>query len=197
MGRPKPLLPWDGTTVIGAVVDSLLGGGVHPVVVVVAEGGQLAERVGAELAARGGRVRLARNPRPEEGMLSSVLAGLAALGGGRRLARTGTALCVCPADHPAIRAATVERLVAAAAGGGGGGIWVPRWRGRRGHPLVVTPDLVPEVEGLDPAVGLRQLLARRAGRVVEVEVDDAGVVRNLNTPASYERARRDSPRRSG
>ncbi len=117
-------------------------------------------------------------------MLSSILAGLEALGGAAALAERGEPLVICPGDHPAIRAGTVRRLLAAARPGTA---VVPRHQGRRGHPLVVAADLVAELPRLDPAVGLRQLLAGRADAVHELAVDDPGVLLDLDRPEDYER----------
>jgi CTP:molybdopterin cytidylyltransferase MocA len=48
--------------------------------------------------------------------------------------------------------------------------------------------VVRDVDDLDPAIGLRQLLERRP--VTELAVDDPGVVADLDTPDEYERLRR-------
>ena len=181
MGRPKPLLEWAGTTLLGALVDALCRGGVERVVVVVAGGDRAlaaeAERLGA---------RVARNERPERGMLSSVVEGLDALGGAAGLAASGRALLVTPVDHPAIRPATVVELLAAASESPRD-LLVPVHEGRRGHPLLVPAELVVSIPALDPAVGLRQLLDRFRSRVAELPVEDPGVVLNVNTPEAYRR----------
>ena len=181
MGRPKPLLPWGDGTVVGSLVAALAAGGVAEVVLVVAPGD-------AELAAWGRRegLRVAVNPHPEEGMLSTVLAGLAALGGPDALAAAGRPLLVTPADLPALSPATVAAVLAALAGGAP--LAVPAHAGRRGHPLGIAPGRVPEIPGLDPAVGLRQLVERGGDGVVEVPVDDPGAVGDLDTPEDYRRA---------
>jgi CTP:molybdopterin cytidylyltransferase MocA len=180
MGRPKLLLPWGETTVIGATVAALHGGGIGEVVLVAPPGGGgLAHWAAAE------GWRLAVNPHPEGGMLSSIRAGLAAAGGTANLAAAGRALVVCPADLPALRpstvAALIERFTASPRP-----LAVPLHQGRRGHPLLLAPRLIPEIDTLDPEVGLHQLLDRHPEGLLEVEVDDPGVVRDIDTPAEYE-----------
>lgn len=166
---------------------------------------EVVERLRERGGGVGGAARLpelvvAFNPDPERGMLSSVLAGLDALAGGAAgegdapegaPLRPAEPLLVCPADLPALAAETVAAVLRglAAAGarpGGRRGLAVPVHAGRRGHPLAVAPRLVPEIPGLDPAVGLRQLLERRPEEVAEVPVDDPGCVRDLDTPEDYE-----------
>lgn len=217
MGRPKLLLPFGEGTVLGATLAALAGGGARRIAVVARPddprlAGWLAGPAGEELAQRlrGGRAPgagghpelvVAFNPDPERGMLSSVLAGLDALAGrsgpeggppeGAPL-RPEEPLLVCPADLPALSPETVAAVLAALAAPGAGtrpGLGVPVHGGRRGHPLAVAPGLVPEIPGLDPAVGLRQLLDRHPHEVAEVPVDDPGAVRDLDTPEDYETLR--------
>ncbi len=181
MGRPKLLLPYRGRPLLRALLDSLAGAGVEKMVVVVAPGEaalrDLAEEAGAAVAV---------NPDPSRGMLSSVWAGLEALGGGERLAARGRALLVVPADHPAVASGTIGRL-AKAVEGGEAALALPVFEGRRGHPLAIAGRLVPEIAGLDPAIGLRQLLEARAAELLELPVEDPGVVLDVDTPEDYRR----------
>jgi molybdenum cofactor cytidylyltransferase len=91
-------------------------------------------------------------------------------------------IVVCPADLPALRASTVARVLEEA---GGHLLTVASYHGRRGHPLVIAPSLIPEIETLDLSVGLRELLDRHPDRVHEVEVDDPGAVHDVDTPEEY------------
>lgn len=180
MGRPKLLLPFAGGTVIGGTLTSLLAGGADRVAVVTAPGdGELA----AWAQDREGVVAVV-NPDPSRGMLSSVRCGLDALGGPAALAAGATPLLVTPADLPALAAATVAAVTAALTAGA---LAVPLHDGRRGHPLAIAPHLLPEVGELDLDAGLRQLLERHAGAVVEVPVDDPGCLRDVDTPEDYRR----------
>lgn len=136
----------------------------------------------------GSGVTLAVNPAPERGMLSTIRAGIAALGGAAVLASRGEVLLVCPGDVPALRAETIAGLLARQAASGAP-LAVPVHRGRRGHPLAIAPLLLSEIDGLDLAVGLRQLLDRHAAELLEVEVDDPGAVEDVDTPEDYRRLR--------
>jgi molybdenum cofactor cytidylyltransferase len=181
MGRPKLLLPWRGAPLVAGVVAALRQGGVDAIVLVTAAGDE-------ELRtwARGAGLTVAINPEPDRGMLSSLQAGIAALGGAVELARRGETLLVSPADLPNLRAETVAALLGRMAETGAP-IAVPVHRGRRGHPLAIAPALIPEIDGLDPEVGLRQLRDRHAAELLELAVDDAGVIEDVDTPEEYER----------
>jgi molybdenum cofactor cytidylyltransferase len=201
MGRPKLLLPYRDGTVLGALVAALRAAGVSPIVLVAAADdaemrawctAAAVEDAAAAAAATvlAGELIVALNAAPERGMLSSILAGLTALGGAGSLAAGQAPLLVCPGDLPALRPETVVELLrrreAASAG-----LAVPVHRGRRGHPLAVAPALIPEIETLDPGRGLRQLLDLHPAALLLVEVDDPGCIADLDTPEDYDRLRTD------
>jgi molybdenum cofactor cytidylyltransferase len=207
MGRPKLLLPFAGEanaggaggTVIGATLAALAAGGAGRIAVVTREGDSplrawLRGQAAAEIARRTGRDRASGpklvavvNPHPERGMLSSIVIGLEALGG-PGAGGGPEPLLVCPADLPELAPATVvavlDRLAAS-----GAGLAVPVHAGRRGHPLAIAAGLAAEIPGLDPAVGLRQLVERHPDRLAEVPVADPGCVRDLDTEEDYRRLR--------
>jgi molybdenum cofactor cytidylyltransferase len=213
MGRPKLLLPaGGGETVVGATVRPLVEGGVERVCVVVGPvvgpgaGPGREDRDAERLRdwALGHGFTVAVNPDPERGMLSSILEGLAALGGADALAggpAQGQVLLVTPADLPGLRPSTVRSVLRARAAadaalavpvvalGGPSGR-----RLKRGHPLAIAPRLLHEVAELDLAVGLRQLLDRHPDEILEVPVDDPGCVHDVDTPEDYRRVA--TPRRS-
>lgn len=181
MGRPKLLLPFQGRPVVAGVTEALRQAGAEPIVLVTS-----AERTDVQDWARAAGLRVAINPAPERGMLSTVQAGIAALGGGDELARRGEVLLVAPADLPVLQAATVTELLRRQAAAGAP-LAVPVIAGRRGHPLAIASELIPEIATLDLDVGLRQLLDRHAAEVLEVEVADPGAVEDVDTPRDYER----------
>ncbi len=187
MGRPKLLLPYGGGTVLGALVGALRAAGASPVVVVAAaDDAEMRAWCAAAAVDPTGGLTVALNAAPERGMLSSILAGLAALGGASRLAGGQAPLLVCPGDLPALRPETVVELLRRREAAGAG-LAVPVHGGRRGHPLAVAPALISEIETLDPGRGLRQLLDLHPGDLLCVEVDDPGCIADLDTPEDYER----------
>lgn len=182
MGRPKLLLPFKGGPLVAGVVNALLGGGAGEIVLVTSpDDGDLqgwARRAGIESAV---------NPDPGRGMLSSIREGIAALGGSAELARRGAILLVAPADLPNLQAETVLDLLRRMRESGAP-IAEPVFQGKRGHPLAIAPRLIPEIDTLDPNVGLRQLRNRHEAELLEMETADAGVVQDVDTPEDFERA---------
>jgi len=169
MGRPKLLLPFRDGTILGSLIQALREGGISEIVLVIAPGDEALRTWGAEAG-----VRVAVNPEPERGMLSTILEGIAVAG-------DRETLVVCPADLPALLPSTVRTVLAEQAP-----LAVPSYRGRRGHPLVISPELIPEIGTLHLDVGLRELLERHPERLRIVEVDDPGCVRDVDTPEEYQ-----------
>jgi molybdenum cofactor cytidylyltransferase len=180
MGRPKLLLPFRGRPLVAGVVDALRRGGVNGIVLVTSPGDE-------ELRAwaREAGLILAVNPDPARGMLSSIRAGIAAVGGSAALAERGETLLVSPADLPNLAAGTVATLLRRMAETGAL-VAVPVYRGKRGHPLAISPVLIPEIDTLDAEVGLKQLRDRHEAELLEVEVEDPGAVQDVDTPEDYE-----------
>jgi molybdenum cofactor cytidylyltransferase len=115
------------------------------------------------------------NDRPERGMLSSFITGLAALGADLPVA---DALLLSPVDFPAVAPSTVAALLDAVLETGSG-VAVPSHDGRRGHPLALAGEAVAAIRTLDPEIGLRQLLQLHAYRTVAV--DDPAIHLDFDT----------------
>jgi CTP:molybdopterin cytidylyltransferase MocA len=197
-GVAKALLPHPAGSYLAAIAATARDVGLLDAVVVV--GAPFGDEVAAHARCLGLQVRV--NPAPERGMASSVALGFAAIAGG-----PAAAAWLWPVDHPAVTAATLRRLIAALgavlgavlgealgsalgptlgeAGAAGAEVARPCYRGRGGHPPLIARALWPALAACgDRADGARGVL--RAARVVAVEVDDPGVVRDVDTPADRE-----------
>ena len=173
MGQPKALLSVSGESFLRRTVRALRAGGCDPVCVVVAEGeGSLA----AEAEAAGASVLM--NPAPGEGPITSLRVALASLGD------SVAGFAYLPVDHPMVRADTVASLLDAARATDAP-LTVPMYAGKRGHPAVFGRALFPELA--DPALqgGARTVVHRHLTGALLVEVDDAGVLTDIDTPEAY------------
>jgi molybdenum cofactor cytidylyltransferase len=64
-------------------------------------------------------------------------------------------------------------------------IIIPSFRGRRGHPVLFPTAVIGEIFG---AATLRDIVRRDPERVQVVEVEDEGVILDLDTGEDYRRA---------
>ena len=173
MGTQKMLLPFGDTTVVGAVVRTALASRAGGALVVV---GADREAVRREVEPRG--VRIAINEHFELGMLSSIQAGLGALPAG------ADAAVILLGDQPFLAAGVVDAVIAAYEDGGKG-IIIPAFQGRRGHPVLIDLKFRDEILATDPAEGLRRLMRDHPEEIRIVEVGDANILRDLDTPEDY------------
>jgi molybdenum cofactor cytidylyltransferase len=178
MGTQKLLLPYGDATVIESVVRKALDSGVDKVMVVL---GADRETVRARLEKY--PLTIVSNENYRRGMLSSVQAGFAAL------PADAAAAIVMLGDQPAVPIQAVQTVVQAFRESGKG-IIIPTCGGRRGHPVLMAIKYKPAIATLDPDVGLRQLRLEHPEEVLEVEVGDPAVLRDLDTPEDYELEKR-------
>jgi molybdenum cofactor cytidylyltransferase len=170
MGSCKQLLPLGEGRVIDRCLEALLTGGIGEVAVVVAENG---DAVAA--AAREYPVRVVVNREPDGDMSSSVRCGRDAL------SAAGSGVIVSLCDYPLVSAATIAALIAAH-GESPGSIIMPCHGGRRGHPLLFSRPILDE---LTDDLILRDLVRRDPGRLRCFDVDDPGVLLDMDTPEDY------------
>jgi molybdenum cofactor cytidylyltransferase len=173
MGTSKALMEVGGETFLARIIHSLREGGVGSVLVVVRdpEGPE-----GQEAKAMGARPVL--NANPGQGPISSLQAGLEAL------PEDSPGVLFCPVDHPLFRPQTVQTLVDAFMKEEPPFV-APAFQGRRGHPVLFGRTLFPELSSPDLPEGARTVVARYLERRVVVDVQDPGILADINTPDEY------------
>jgi molybdenum cofactor cytidylyltransferase len=172
-GRNKLLEPIGGEAMVARVVRRVLESQCDRVVVVV---GHEASRVRDCL--RAFKVEIVENPDFAAGMSGSLRRGLEALGD------DVDAALVCLGDMPWVAGADIDRLIAAFSPGDGRAICAAAHRGQRGNPVLWGRQYFAAMRGLGGDAGARELLARFADAVCEVEIDNEGVLRDVDVPAT-------------
>ncbi len=173
MRENKVLLPWrDGRPIVAHVAELYASAGIDPVLVVTGRDAAEVRAAVAELPAR-----CVHNPDFASGeMLSSVKAGLGALPGDL------AAAFIQPADMPCVPQAVIGELVGRHEAG-----WcvAPRYEGQRGHPVLL--DRAYWRAMLDLPADAKPRAALRGARLRLLDVEDAGVLLDVDTRAVYER----------
>jgi molybdenum cofactor cytidylyltransferase len=84
-------------------------------------------------------------------------------------------------DHPLISLATMDALLRSAAT-----IAIPRFEGRRGHPVLIRRGIFAEFLAEPTRSKVRDVIDRNANRIDYVEVSDPGISDDIDDPALYE-----------
>ena len=113
-----------------------------------------------------------------EGMGTSLAAGV-------RAAADAHGWVVALADMPFLRPETIR--VIAKALSEGAAIAAPAYRGERGHPVGFARRFLDELSALHGDQGAKGLLAQHSDRVTLYEVDDPGVLRDIDRPSDLTR----------
>lgn len=170
MGQCKALLVWRKTTFLEFICTQLARAGLpQPIVVVPASDDTICRLHLTQ------NVVWARNPCPEDGMLSSIRAGLA------HVPRESHVM-ICLVDHPAVRVRTYRAVARIAKADT---IVIPVWQGRRGHPVVFGSAFRDELEHGDCPEGARSIIRAHPEAVRTIAVCDRGIVCDVDTPEDY------------
>ncbi len=176
MGTPKALLRIGERTFLQNMARALIAGGCRPVMAVVAEPVEALRS-----ACRLDGIELVVNPDPSRGQISSLGCALDA-------APDVDGVLVVLVDQGGIEPGTIRsvRLALQSAP-----LAVARHRGNPGHPTAFGKELFAALRSrAAERNGARIVVEARTalGEVAWVDVDDPGVVRNLNTPDDVSRA---------
>jgi molybdenum cofactor cytidylyltransferase len=175
-GLHKLVLPVGGTPAIRRTVSALAGAGPEEIVVVTGFRGRAVME-----ALDGLPVTFQSNPRYEEGQMTSVAAGVAAL------AAPCNTVMVCLADQVLLEPADYRELVDAFAAMSRGSILIPFFKGQRGNPVVFSASYAAEVISGHINPGCRKLIAEHPDEVVVHEVVHDRYIVDMDTPEDYAR----------
>ena len=173
LGRFKPLVELGRSSPVKRVIDTFQSAGVSDIIVVAGHrAGELSEAV------RPLGARIAVNDEFKSGMFSSVRAGLKAL------PPDVSAFFLLPVDIPLVRPATIHRL-SEQFEAQGAQVCYPTFRGKRGHPPLISSELAEPILNWSGQGGLRAFLSQLEDRAVDAPVADAGILQDMDTPEDH------------
>ena len=186
MGRAKALLPLGGKTFLERLIE-VFGAELAAVTAVL---GHHAEEIRRRLGSALAGANVVVNPDPDRGMLSSLQVGL------RAMPADAEAAVFTLVDHPRLRVETLRSVIEAFERERPD-VVIPRFKGRRGHPAMISRDVVLELLALPPEGSPQNAMRGRRDRTVFVDVDDPAVVEDIDDVEDYRRAIDVNPRPAG
>jgi molybdenum cofactor cytidylyltransferase len=170
MGKPKALLPLRGKTFLENILAAISNSPVEETCVVV---GHHRDEIEPHVKPP---ARLVFNPDYEQGMITSLQAGIRSLP-----SHTSGALLFL-VDHPLVESETIKSLVRKV---GPDRIVLPTFRGRRGHPVLFGSAILEEILGLSASQGANIVVHKDPDRIVEVSVNSPGILVDIDTPEDF------------
>jgi molybdenum cofactor cytidylyltransferase len=177
MGRPKQLLEWQGKTLLHHILENLISSNTDEIILVL---GHEAEQIRKSLPAF--RIKIVINADHRRGMLSSLRQGLLAMD------PKSDAFLVLLADQPGIGPEIINRIIRDfQQANPRRGIVRPVCRGLRGHPVLIGVQYLQETMQLQDDVGIRQILVNHPDDILEIDVDQDVVLKDIDTPEEYQK----------
>jgi len=176
MGRDKALLTYRGRSFLETIINNLSAAGIEKATIVLGHHAEIIQRA-MNLAA----VRVVINPDYQRGQTSSLQLGLAAAA-----ADSPEAVILCLVDHPAVSTEVIaklrERFESTRPP-----VLIPTHKGQRGHPVVISQTLLPELLALPPEKPANTVIRKYREVTQFVEVADPGILLDVDDPESYAR----------
>lgn len=116
------------------------------------------------------KLKILENKNYKDGMFTSIKAGIKDAKGD---------VFIIPGDYPMVKKDTYNKILSNT-----GSIIVPTYYGRRGHPIYISEELVDDLKNESLSSNLK--VWRDKHKVHYLEVDDKGILQDLDTKEDYE-----------
>jgi len=175
MGEKNKLhLPINGEALVRHSIQQFRGAGIKDVVVVLGHEHEKTAELIKDLD-----VTLVINTDYASGQMTSVHRGLGA-------AKEETLGCfIALGDQPAVTQDSLTRLVNGLESRGKKEVIVPYFEGKRGNPILLSAKARTDILDGKKNFGCRKFIENNPDLVQRVEVTDAGVITDLDTPQDY------------
>jgi molybdenum cofactor cytidylyltransferase len=180
MGRPKLLLPWYASSVLGHLLAQWGALRARQIAVVCAPSDQALQAEVARLNFPSSQLIV--NAAPENGMFSSIQT--ASRWPGWRPELTHWAIVL--GDQPHLRQDTLRTVLALCAGNPDK-VCQPAYLGRLRHPVLLPKAVFGRMAQADTP-DFKSFLAGLSGKVLACDVEDPGLDLDIDCPADYEKA---------
>jgi molybdenum cofactor cytidylyltransferase len=179
MGFPKQLIEICGEKIIRIVVMKVLNVGFGDIVVVL---GHMARDIARYIDDMIG-IKIIVNPRYREGMSTSLIEGI------KNLRQDIEAFMVILGDQPFVSKETMEKIIETYYGMERKPLMVvPTYRRLRGNPVLISSRIAKEIMSLRGDIGARALMERYKAYISYIEIQDPGVVLDIDTKEDLEKA---------
>jgi len=176
MGRPKALLPIDGQTFIERIVAALKQTKVGKIIVILGHNFRELEAKISHLP-----VQILINTDYRQGQLSSLQLAVRDL----QADADCDGMLVHLVDHPYLAPALVQEMIRRFYETKKR-IIVPRYHGKRGHPVIFSNALFGELLSAPMAEGAKAVVNAHRDETLEIDTQEEGIAVDIDTPELYQ-----------
>jgi molybdenum cofactor cytidylyltransferase len=181
-GQPKQLIKLKGKYLVERVLDAALKSRLDLVVLVLGHEYQsILQALGAKV--RHPQLEVVINHKYHEGQSSSLKAGLVSV------QKVFSSVMYLLADQPMINSNTIDLLLDQFHGSGRE-ICVPVFEGQRGNPTIFKRSIYEEIMMIDGDIGARDIIAKKAGRVLYAKIKDPLCFFDIDSPEDLKKLQR-------
>ncbi|MGI5825425.1 MAG: nucleotidyltransferase family protein [Bacillota bacterium] len=178
----KPLLQIGGLPVVGRLVNLFYQAGLTEIIVVVGHRHCEIEDYLKTLPAEIRRfVKLKYNPIFEQGMYTSVQAGVSEVSADK------SGFFILPVDYPLVGNSVLGELMKFWCNGklAETEVVYPVYKNRRGHPPLLSTELISEIITKEQKTGLRSFLQNHQNRAENLPVEDESILWDMDKKEDY------------
>ncbi len=176
MGRPKALLPIDGQTFIERIVAALKQAKVGKIIVILGHNARELQSKISHLP-----VEILINTDYKLGQLSSLQLAVRYL----QPDLDCDGMLVHLIDHPYLAPALVEEMIRRFYETKKR-IIVPKFHGKRGHPVIFSNALFDEILSAPMEEGAKAVVNAHRAETLEIETEEEGIAVDIDTPELYQ-----------
>jgi molybdenum cofactor cytidylyltransferase len=176
MGRNKLLLPYRGKPLLAYVTGNILSAGIDSIIVVT---GHDAALIGEAL--KGLPVKLVHNPRYEEGMTSSIQAGVSAADGEGYMICLSDMALIAPEEYALLKNAFNRQHRRDNAC-----IIQPAYDNQVGNPVIFSAAWRQAILEHTHPEGCKDIVRSHPDNVYRVEMNSASILQDLDWPEDYD-----------
>ncbi len=173
MGEPKALLSCQGLTFADSILNKLAEINCNPVITILGSSGELIRR-----QTKVDSFQCFNNPNPELGQLSSLKIAI------EKLPDQTKGFILTLVDHPLVKLETYQALYQKAKDTPDC-IIIPRFGGRRGHPVYFGERFFISLLEAPLNKGARTVVYENIEDVKYIESDDEGILKDIDTQGDY------------
>ncbi len=174
MGKPKALLNIGESTFLEVIVRNLLNANFAPLMIVL--GTEEAKIKNAIIDDH--HCVFVHNQHPDKGQLSSLHCAL------KKLPDDVLGCLMVLVDHPLVKASTYHTIYTQGQKTPDK-IVIPSYNGNRGHPVYFGRRYFKDLREAPLSLGARAVVERHAQEIHLMAVEDAGILKDIDTPADY------------